>query len=219
MTTKPATTQKEDMIPMSEVQKLLEAKMDEMSRIFEDKIRNMNSQPVVEIQSENKNSDRIRSDDYVEVISLCPVPLNLSTQGNGRGLVFKFAKFGDKKSILYKDLTSIIENHRSFLEGGYFYILDERVIKTNGLDEVYSRILTKDNIVSLLEEGDEASVQMFKSCNDKQKSAIVEMVIQKLIDDIDAIDISIVDKISRISGINIREKVDFSKDILESENE
>lgn len=199
----------EPSIPLSQFEELLEKKIRERMEKMEK-------------ESGYSKSDDIRDvrlDDYIEVMSLCPMPLNLSTEGNGRGLIFKFSKFGEKKRILYRDLVNILENHRRFLESGYFYILDKNVIRVNGLDEIYSKILSKENILAMLEDGDKTAIQLFENCNPSQKEMIIEIIFQKLMENPESIDLNIVDKISRISGVNIQEKINFSKNILEPEKE
>lgn len=204
----------EPTIPLSEVEKLLEEKI---KQAVESVIKEYEYSKVEETAT-NKN-DEVRFDDYVEVMSLCPMPLNLSTEGNGRGLIFKFSKFGEIKRILYKDLVNILENHRSFLESGYFYILNKKVVRVNGLEEIYSKILSKEKILAILDSGDRTAIQLFDTCNDNQKKLIVEIIIQRLLENEESVDLNVVDKISRMSGINIQEKFNFSKNILKPEKE
>lgn len=214
----------EEMIPKSQVQALLDEKIAELSSQFEAKFAAMMTeqprQPKQEIIEERQQRDNnIRLDDYVDVISLCPMPLNLSTQGNGRGMVFKFSKFGEKKSILYKDLVNIIENQRTFLEAGYFYILNKDVIRKSGLDDMYSKILTQENILQILDGDSKEALSLYSSCNERQKELIVEMILQRLLADPESIDLNLVDKISKASGTDILGKINFSKEIIEAEEE
>jgi len=166
-----------------------------------------------------KKEEGVRLDDYVEIISLSPVPLNLSTQGNGRGKLFKFSKFGDKKSILYRDLVDIIENHRTFTDAGYFYITNPKIVRKNGLDPIYENILTKEKILEVLQGEKDTAISLYESANQQQQALIVDMILQKLQEDPDSIDLNIVDKIGRISGVNLMDKINYSKEILEAEEE
>src|SRR5512137_2575663 len=105
-------------------------------------------------QSKEAKRDKVLLDDYVPVISLLPYRLNLATKEGGQGDIKKFTKFGEVKNILYKDLVDIIEINRSFMEAGYFYILDPVVIRQHGLDDTYSKILTKEKIEDILNNAD-----------------------------------------------------------------
>lgn len=213
----------ENMIPESMVQALLDKKIAELSVQFEAKLAAMtnesNKQPKQEIIEEKKTNTNIRLDDYVDVISLCPMPLNLSTERAGQGMTFKFSKFGERKSILYKDLVNIIENQRTFLEAGYFYILNQDVIRKSGLDETYSKILTQEKILEILDGDTKEAFSLYSSCNERQRELIVEMILQKLLVDPESIDLNLVDKISKASGIDIHGKINFSKEKLEAQEE
>lgn len=155
-------------------------------------------------------SIKISQDEYIKVISLCPMELNLSTEGMGKGKKFKFDKFGDVKRILYSDLVNIMESNSSFLNYGFFYIMDKRVIRKHGLDETYESILTKENIENVIELSEEDSVELFKSANKRQKEFICDMIIEKIKNE-KSVNLNVVDRISRISGINLYEKGEESK--------
>ena len=152
-------------------------------------------------------------------MSLVPYPLNLSTKEKGAGKTFKFSSFGETKNILYQDLLEIMESHRRFVENGYFFILDSRVVRMQGLDEAYPKILTKDKIEAIL-SGSANYMEFYRSCNDSQKKIIVNMIVDKLFEDEDSLDLNMVDKISRESGVKIQDRVsDLRESVLaESKN-
>jgi hypothetical protein len=128
----------------------------------------------------NENSTAIRLDEYIETMSLYPGKLTLSTEPLGRGRPFSFNGFGETKRILYNDLASILENYRSFLEGGLFYILDKRVIKKHGLDDTYARILNKDMILKVISTDPKVAVKLYNSTTDQQREIIEGMLVQEL---------------------------------------
>lgn len=158
----------------------------------------------------------ISQDDYIKVISLCSDGwrLNLSTLGGGNGRVYKFSKFGEQRNIRYGDLNDIVEAHRNLLEAGRFYILNKKVIRHLGLDDIYSKIITKENILNIL-EGVEDSVEIYKSCNTKQQEMIISMISEKLRDDPNSVDLNVVDKISKVSGVKIAERAEDSRKLKE----
>ena len=125
--------------------------------------------------------NKVLLDDYVPVMSLLPYRLNLSTKEGGQGDVKKFTKFGEVKNILYKDLVDIIEVNRTFMESGYFYILDPLVIRQHGLDEVYSKILTKEKIEEILNNvNTEYCIDLYNSSNSNQQKVIVQLLVEKV---------------------------------------
>ena len=143
----------------------------------------------------------ILADDFIEVVSLTPFKLNLSTEPNGRGRVVKFEKFGDVKRISYADLVRIIDSNQKFLESGYFYIMDERVIKKHALSYAYDSILTKEKLQQVFDLKDTA-VSLYQSASDVQKQFIHQIISEKLIRG-ENIDLNVVSKIEKISGINL----------------
>lgn len=165
-------------------------------------------EPEVEQRKEAKR-DKVLLDDYVPVISLLPYRLNLATKEGGQGDIKKFTKFGEVKNILYKDLVDIIEINRSFMEAGYFYILDPIVIRQHGLDEVYSKILTKEKIEDILNNTDsEYCVALYNSANPEQQKVIVQLFVDKVKADPNSVNLYTVDRISRLSKIDITQRAE-----------
>jgi len=153
----------------------------------------------------------IRQDEYIPVMSLLPYNLNLSTKEGGQGSIKKFTKFGEVKKILFKDLVDIMEVHPTFMESGYFYILDPRFIRQMGLDEMYSKILTKEKMELMLEANSEQAVTLYKSANPSQQEVLIQILIEKVRNDPDSVNLNIIDKLSRASGVNIQERAEAGK--------
>ncbi len=137
-------------------------------------------------------------DSYIEVMSLVPHKLNLSTEELGRGRRFSFKRFGEIKRILYNDLASILEHYHSFMENGLFYILDKRVIRKHGLDDVYAKILDKETIEKVLACESPTVVKLYEGASKDQRAVIDQMLIDKLKSGED-LDLNFVSKIGRIA--------------------
>ena len=159
--------------------------------------------------------DKIQLDDYISVMSLLPFTLNLSTKEGGQGNIKKFTKFGEVKRILYKDLVDIMDANPQFLSAGFYYILDPRVIRAHGLDEVYSKILSKEKIEDILSANSEEGLSLYNSANEEQQKVIVDLMVNKLVEDPKSINLNIIDSISRASGIKIMDKVEDTQTLLE----
>lgn len=171
-------------------------------------------------EPEKTDEEEIKSDDYIQVMSLMPYTLNLSTKERGQGNIKKFENFGEVKRILFRELVDICEVHRSFLEAGFFYILDKKAIHTLGLADIYDKILDKEKIEKILNTRTDA-LKLYKSANLRQQQIIIEMLIKKLFENPDSVNLNVIDKISRESGIDIREKVENIRqydEILEETN-
>lgn len=159
--------------------------------------------------------EKLESDSYIPVMSLLPFTLNLSTKEQGQGNVKKFTKFGEVKRILYRDLVDIMEANPQFLEAGFYYILDPRVIRFHGLEEAYAKILTKDKIEDVLSANSEEGLSLYNTANPEQQKIIIGLIVDKLADDPKSVNLNVVDSISRVSGVNINEKVEDTKTLLE----
>lgn len=174
-------------------------------------------------QSVNENSvaqfqdEPLNADTYIPIVSLRFDTLNLSTREIGKGVI-AFTYFGQKKQIVYSDLIRIMENHPTFLNKGYFYIMDSRVVRKHGLDEVYTKILTKDMIDQILMGNRTTSIELYKSAGESQREVINDALVKKLIEGSD-IDLNVVDSFSKISGVDILEKARISKEYMEAEEE
>lgn len=162
--------------------------------------------------------NKIPLDEYIPVISLLPYRLNLATKEGGQGDIKKFTRFGEIKNILYKDLVDILETNRGFAEAGYFYILNPDVIRQHGLDDVYSKILTKEKIEEILNNNTdaEACVNLYNSANAEQQRVIVQLLVNRIKEYPNGVNLYTVDRISRLSGIDIPAKAQAEK-VLEAE--
>lgn len=153
----------------------------------------------------------IRLDEYIEVMSLFSGKLNLSTEKLGRGRSFSFSTFGEVKRILYNDLASIFENYRSFMEQGYFYILNERVIRKHGLDDIYDKILNKEMMLKVINCDPKSAVKLYEHAPKAQRDIIDGMIVAALRDDNPNMDLNIVAKLSKLADKDLIKLAEESK--------
>jgi hypothetical protein len=188
--------------------------------------KNLQPQPIpkskVKVAKEVEYDDEIdkieiNPDSYIKVISLTPYPLTLSTMGRGRGRLFDFKEFGVVKRIRYADLVDIIENHQNFVNNLYFMVMDKRVIRRHGLDELYSKALSKEQIESII-LGNSVSdaYSLFLSADKTQQEFIVDMLLEKMVHAPDSVDLNLVEKVSRASGAKLIEKAEQSRSLIET---
>jgi hypothetical protein len=162
----------------------------------------------VETPTEDNVNNKIALDDLIPVMSLIDYPLNLMQQNNGRAK-YRFDKFGMTKQLLYQDVLVILENYMHFLENGFFIILDKRVVARHGLQEVFSKILSKEQIEKIL-DGSKDALKLYQGCSPEQQKKIIGMVTRKLVDNLDSMDMNLVNSLSRLSGVNILENAEDS---------
>lgn len=158
----------------------------------------------------------ISSDSYIKIMSLTPYQLNLSTKGMGKGKIYTFQEAFQVKRIRYGDLVDIIETHPNFLKDFLFIILDKRVVRRHGLDELYSRVLTKEKIEEILTVDSNETISLFKSAGKRQQEIIVQMLVDKIVNG-ESLDLNLIDKISRASGVDIQKKANDVIFVLKKE--
>jgi len=162
--------------------------------------------------------DEISPTKYVRVMSLCPYGLNLSTKPLGQGKIFRFDHFGQVKRLLYSDLSEVLETNQYFHETGHFIILDEKVVRLSGYEDLYAKIMTKETIEAVL-TGTPEALALFEVAGKEQKDNVVSIIIERLVADPNSMDLNIVDKISRISGVDIARKVKDAQFLFNPEKE
>ena len=192
----------DNLTKVEELSKLVEELRKELDSIKAQSKSGVSISPQ-EVKSPNLTSN-IQPNEYIKVMSLVDNKLNLSTKGHGEGKIYTFEEFGEIQDILYMDLVEINNEHRNFLQAGYYYILDDRVAALAYKPETYKRILRKEEIEMILNNDSEA-IDLFQSANPKQQNVIIDLIIKKIVGK-EEIDYNIVDKISRVSGVNILEK-------------
>ena len=175
-----------------------------------------------ELDAENVIAKEIPANQYVKVVSLCNGELNLRTKpySNPNANRFSFQRFGEIKGIPYSQLIEIVENHRNFFEKGFFYIFDRDVILANGWGELYSKLLSKEQMEKIIENSDDA-VKLFDSANDSQREVIINFLVGKIVKG-EQVDYNLITNLSRISKVDIVGRAQDNqenKDFLENERE
>lgn len=166
-------------------------------------------------KSTGQSRVEIYADEYIPVMNICPMQLSVTTEPFGQGRPYNFTKFGDIRNIAYQDLVRIIDNHQRFLEGGFFYILDQRVVQKHGLVEIYKKLLTKEKLDKIFEMS-EGALELYELANQQQKEFINRVLIAKIRDGED-VDLNMISKIEKISGEKIIEKAKAAQEIMNPE--
>jgi hypothetical protein len=189
---------------------------------MEDELRKENDTLKAQLkiaQNANDANEKVEPDTYVELISLCPTQLTLSTESKGRGFNFTWNHFGEVRQIVYSDLQKIIQNHGSglytdFIREGYVYINNPEVVKKSGLKDVYEKLLTKEQMEKVMACDSEECVKLFKSTFKKQQLFICTMLISKLSSGAE-LDLNIIDQFCRISGLDIVKQAEEAKQYID----
>ena len=185
---------------------MLKQQLAEMSA----KIAQLSGSGEKEIQSDNGKEIHIALDEYIKVMSLVPNELNLSTRKGKGGKIFQFTKLYEVKRIMYQDLADILENHRNFVDAGFFVVLNKDVIRHQGLDDAYANILTKEKMEDVFRGNSTDALNLFKSANPEQQEVICRVIVEELADGKEK-DLNFVDRISRVVGYSLVERADDMK--------
>ncbi len=155
----------------------------------------------------------VRLDSYITVMSLFPGTLSLSTESLGKGKKYTFRKFGETKRMLYNDFASVIEHYSRFLEEGYFYILDKRIIRKHGFDDIYEKILTKEQIEQIVQCDPKVAVKFYEQATKSQREFVNSMLINEIKNGNP--DLNVIGKISKIADIDFLKIAKDSKELEE----
>ena len=99
------------------------------------------------------------------------------------------------------------------MEKGYFLILDERVVMRHGLQDIQSKILSKSQLEKII-DGSRDAFEIYKNCLPEQQKLVIGMLTRKIANNHDAVDMNLVDSISRYSKVNILQNAEDAKSLF-----
>lgn len=137
----------------------------------------------------------------VPVVSMCQGELNLATQGKGQGNIYTFTDFGQIIDIPFGDLKDIVQHNQRFANEGYFYIVDEEVVKKLRKTSEYNKMLPPDVIENIFKNDANKIIDLYNMAPRGQKETIVEMIKNKRLQGID-VDANVLVKLGELTGID-----------------
>lgn len=170
----------------------------------EDNIENEKS--IVNTSTQEENYEEPSANKQIKIMSMYYGTLNLCTSENRTsGKTLTFNKYGQIKSVMYKDLVDYVNNNRKFAENGYFYILDKAAVYHVGLSNEYTR-LVDSNIVNNITNYTKSDIEQITSMlTDAQKNLIAKILSDKIANKKE-VDRNKVALISDLIGIDIQKK-------------
>lgn len=201
-----------------------EIKIDRLKKELDDAQKELEGYKSIENQRKESKiisdeNDKVSPDDYIEIISMCPTMLTLTTEPKGRGNHYTWVNYGDVRQIVYSQWQEILTNHGSglytdFIRKGYVYINNPAAVKKSGLQEVYKKLLSPEKMNEVLECNSETSVDLFNSTIKDQQLNICKILIDRIARGANY-DLNVIDKLSRSSGIKLMEMAEDAKSYLE----
>lgn len=137
----------------------------------------------------------------VPVVSMCQGELNLATQGKGQGNIYTFTDFGQIIDIPFGDLKDIVQHNQRFANEGYFYIVDEEVVRKLRKTSEYNKMLPPEVIENIFKNDANKIIDLYNMAPRGQKETIVEMIKNKRLQGID-VDANVLVKLGELTGIN-----------------
>ncbi|MBQ0111625.1 MAG: hypothetical protein KBT03_00680 [Bacteroidales bacterium] len=152
--------------------KQLMAQIEAQNKMMQELQAKVDAQPQAQIQS----NSFIRAEENfggkkIKVINLLNCGLNLSTEPDGQGRAYTFAKYGDSRMIKFDDLNDIVSTYPNATENGYFYITNPDVVEYFDLTEEYKHIYTKEMIDSIIKLENDTDVDLFIGMNEELQNS------------------------------------------------
>lgn len=165
-----------------------------------------NEKAIVNTSAQEENYEEPSANKQIKIMSMYYGTLNLCTSENRTsGKTLTFNKYGQIKSVMYKDLVDYVNNNRKFAENGYFYILDKAAVYHVGLSNEYTR-LVDSSIVNNITNYTKSDIEQITSMlTDAQKNLIAKILSDKIANKKE-VDRNKVALISDLIGIDIQKK-------------
>lgn len=157
-------------------------------------------------------------DSYIEFESLSLVPMYLATEGNGKGDIYSFEKFGDIQSIPMVDAKNIVRNNRSFVQDGLVYIKDEDFVAKENLKKYYDKILSADEMNNLLLCKRASFGERFAKITKEQQNTICGMLFDKIRDG-KKVDEEVLFYINQLLGRDLKEEATNLQLLIDNDKE
>lgn len=140
----------------------------------------------------------------IRVRSLFCGTLNL-VYGDNRFVTFN--KYGDENRILYRDLIQIINMNHKFADEGYFEIEDKSAVHFLGMEHIYRRIMTYNDIENICSYSNEKATELIENASDYQKNVVATRIARKIVNG-ESVDYNKVNLINKLCSVDINKRVD-----------
>ena len=184
----------------------LKSQLEEMRKMMESLMASQkNVTSIPQPEQELEEIPEIPMHKTVKVMSLFSGGLNLKTSNDSSAQVFRFEYIGQTIPIMYSDLVKILSLQRNFFKEGYCMILDKNVIKAHYLEENYKNFIDGKTINNILTYDNDKIKEIFSSTTRVIQQSIVDLIIGKINQEGENIDINKIRTISDTYGKDIYE--------------
>lgn len=172
---------------------------------------------LIKAQSSNKANEEVEKEIDInpnkktKITSLTYGLLTLYAPNRG---FLRFDNYGSMHTITYAQLVDYVNSCRSSAESGRFYIHNQDMVIDLGLSEAYEKILSDKVFEQIFTSNVLDTYDILHNTTEEQKSAIAEIVSQKVFNK-EITDIKKIDDISKAINVDILDKV---KEMEETQN-
>lgn len=203
---KTTETSKVEAVETKENKKTNEIKLEDiikqMSEMQEALAKLTKENAELKTQKSVENTSELLADTDIAVVNECVSTLTLSTDGKGGGNIYRFAEFGEIQDIPWADLRAICTNMPTLAKGGAFYIVNREAVKKLRLTKYYDRLLSDEDMETILDKDANTAVELYKLASDMQKENIIDLVLKRKQDG-EEVDANIILALSNLSGKNL----------------
>lgn len=203
---KTTETSKVEAVETKETKKTNEIKLEDiikqMSEMQEALAKLTKENAELKAQKSVENTSELLADTDIPVVNECVSTLTLSTDGKGGGNIYRFAEFGEIQDIPWADLRAICTNMPTLAKGGAFYIVNREAVKKLRLTKYYDRLLSDEDMETILDKDANTAVELYKLASDMQKENIIDLVLKRKQDG-EEVDANIILALSNLSGKNL----------------
>lgn len=203
---KTTETSKVEAVETKENKKTNEIKLEDiikqMSEMQEALAKLTKENAELKAQKSVENTSELLADTDIAVVNECVSTLTLSTDGKGGGNIYRFAEFGEIQDIPWADLRAICTNMPTLAKGGAFYIVNREAVKKLRLTKYYDRLLSDEDMETILDKDANTAVELYKLASDMQKENIIDLVLKRKQDG-EEVDANIILALSNLSGKNL----------------
>lgn len=131
---------------------------------------------VVAIQS-TVNPNRV-----IKVMSMLNNTYNLGTKKFGAGKVFTFEKYGEVKSIKFRDMLDVISIYEKQFEQGMAILLNKQDYVDLGLEHIYDDVLTMGQLEDIVELTKHEHIDIILGLSDVMFESVLSIIARKVVD-------------------------------------
>lgn len=153
--------------------------------------------------------EKHKAEDEITIISQCLGELNLifgdiKSPNNDH---ITLSNFGDVEVISFAELKDIVKYNKSFIEKGYFYIVDELAVKQLRLERYYNRLLSVEDMSNLFNNDAKSIIELYKLASDGQKETIIDIISNKILAK-EKLDANVLVELGKLSGKDFMKMMD-----------